>query len=124
MRERAGVTIYVTTHQRTYDPANGRDRRSLLEDAVDSEYESSKASVRAKRAAAANAAAGKPHGPCPYGYRRIYDPLTKKLVRQEPHPDEAPVIRELFYWVRKGRLAAVHRHRLRPARDPHPRQAA
>jgi len=100
--EKAGVTIFVTTHGRVYDPSNGRDRRSLLEDAVDSEYESSKVSVRAKRAAAANAAAGKPHGPTPYGYRRVYDPLTKQLVRQEPRPDEAAVIRELYDRLQKG----------------------
>jgi site-specific DNA recombinase len=100
--ETAGVGIWVTTHGRLYDPANGRDRRTLLEDAVDSEYESSKVSLRAKRAAAANAAAGLPNGPTAYGYRRIYDEHTKKLVRQEPHPDEAPVVRELFDRIRKG----------------------
>ncbi|MCA1601191.1 MAG: recombinase family protein, partial [Acidobacteria bacterium] len=44
--ERHGVRIHVYTHNRTYDPANGRDRRSLLEDAVDGEYESSKMSSR------------------------------------------------------------------------------
>lgn len=100
--EAAGVGIWVTTHGRLYDPTNGRDRRSLLEDAVDSEYESSKVSLRAKRAAAANAAAGLPHGPTPYGYRRIYDQHTKRLIRQEPHPDEAPVVRELFDRIVKG----------------------
>ncbi|HEY2194672.1 MAG TPA: recombinase family protein, partial [Actinomycetospora sp.] len=98
-----GVLIYVTTHGRTYDPGNGRDRRSLLEDAVDSEYESSKTSERMKRANAANAADGKPHGRVSYGYRRMYDPRTGRLVGQEPHPDEAPVVRELF-----ERLGAGH----------------
>ena len=83
-------------------PANSRDRRSLLEDAVDSEYESGKISARLKRAAAANAAAGKPHGRAPYGYRRRYDERTKKLIAQEPDPDEAPVIRELFERVKAG----------------------
>src|SRR4051794_30031468 len=29
------VRIHVTSHGRTYDPSNSRDRRSLLEDAVD-----------------------------------------------------------------------------------------
>jgi DNA invertase Pin-like site-specific DNA recombinase len=38
--ERSGVAIFVTTHGRIYRPGNVRDRRSLLEDAVDSEYES------------------------------------------------------------------------------------
>ncbi len=102
--ERRGVSIAVTTHgPRTYDPGNPRDRRNLLEDAVDSEYESSKLSLRARRAAAANAAAGKPHGPGPYGYRRVYDPATGAYRGQEPDPVEAPVIVELF-----ERIAAGH----------------
>jgi site-specific DNA recombinase len=101
--EERGVRIPVTTHARIYDPANPRDRRSLLEDAVDSEYESAKLSTRAKRATAANAADGKPHGRIPFGYRRRYDPATRRLVAQEPEPSEAPVVVELF-----ERLAAGH----------------
>jgi site-specific DNA recombinase len=97
-----GVKIYVTTHQRSYDPRNGRDRRSLLEDAVDSEYESSKISDRAKRAAAANAASGKPHGRTPYGYIRTYDPVTRRLVAQSPDPVRAPLVRELFARLQQG----------------------
>jgi DNA invertase Pin-like site-specific DNA recombinase len=100
--EQQQVKIHVTTHGRTYDPGNSRDRRSLLEDAVDSEYESGKISARLRRAAAANAAAGKPHGRAPYGYRRRYDERTKKLIAQEPDPIEAPVIRELFDRVKSG----------------------
>jgi len=97
----AGVCIYVTSHGRLYDPRKGRDRRSLHEDATDSEYESDKLSERASRTTAARAAAGKAHGKVPYGYRRVYHPVTRELVRQEPDPDEAPVVRELF-----ARLAA------------------
>jgi site-specific DNA recombinase len=100
--EQQNVHIHVTTHGRTYDPANGRDRRSLLEDAVDSEYESGKISTRAKRAAAANAAAGRPHGRAPYGYRRRYDERTRQMITQEPEPTEAGVIRELFERVKSG----------------------
>jgi site-specific DNA recombinase len=100
--EQQRVRIHVTTHSRTYDPANSRDRRSLLEDAVDSEYESGKLSTRLKRAHAASAAAGKPHGKVPYGYRRRYDPQTRRLVAQEPDPVEAPIIRELFERVKAG----------------------
>jgi site-specific DNA recombinase len=100
--EQQQVKIHVTTHNRTYDPGNGRDRRSLLEDAVDSEYESGKISARAKRAAAASAAAGKPHGRAPYGYVRRYDERTRKMISQDPEPTEAPVIRELFDRVKAG----------------------
>jgi DNA invertase Pin-like site-specific DNA recombinase len=100
--EQQHVGIHVTTHNRTYDPINGRDRRSLLEDAVDSEYESGKISARLKRAAAANAAAGRPHGRAAYGYVRRYDERTRKMIAQEPDPIEAPVIRELFERVKSG----------------------
>jgi DNA invertase Pin-like site-specific DNA recombinase len=100
--EQQKVSVHVMTHSRTYDPANGRDRRSLLEDAVDSEYESGKISARAKRAAAANAAAGRPHGRAPYGYRRRYDERTRQMITQEPEPTEAQVIRELFDRIKSG----------------------
>lgn len=101
--ERRSVRIHVHTHNRTYDPANGRDRRSLLEDAVDGEYESSKLSARLRRAVAANAVAGRPGGRIPYGYRRVFDPQTRQLVAQEPEPSEAPVVAELY-----RRLVAGH----------------
>jgi site-specific DNA recombinase len=104
------VSIMVTTHGREYDPANARDRRSLLEDAVDSEYESSKVSARSRRASAAAAAAGRPHGTIPFGYRRRYDERTRQLVAQEPAPDEAPVVVELFARLRAGHsLAGIAR---------------
>jgi site-specific DNA recombinase len=97
-----GVMIFVTTHGREYDPSNARDRRSLLEDAVDSEYESAKVSARARRASAANAAAGKPHGVCPFGYVRRYDERTRQLIAQEPHPEQAPLVQELFRRLKSG----------------------
>jgi site-specific DNA recombinase len=100
--EKRSVSVYVTAHRRLYDPANARDRRSLLEDAVDSEYEVAKMSQRIRRAHAALAAAGKPNGKPPYGYRRIYDPRTRE-GRQEIDPNEAKVVRELF-----TRLGAGH----------------
>ncbi|MGZ4603133.1 MAG: recombinase family protein, partial [Kineosporiaceae bacterium] len=82
--EAAGVAVYVASHGRAYDPSNHRDRRALFEDAVDSEYESGKISHRVSRAMVANAAAGKPHGRTPFGYVRRYDPVTRRLVAQEP----------------------------------------
>ncbi len=101
--ERRSVLIHVHTHHRTYDPANGRDRRSLLEDAVDGEYESAKISTRSRRAAAANAVAGRPFGRIAYGYRRVFDHHTRQLIAQEPQPAEAAVVTELY-----ERLVAGH----------------
>src|SRR6266702_2788095 len=94
--EKRGIRIFVTTHDREYDPANAHDRRALLTDAVDSEYESGKMSLRVKRAMTANAVDGKPHGQIPFGYQRRYDEVTRKLIAQEPDPIEAPIIQELF----------------------------
>ncbi|MGH3571949.1 MAG: recombinase family protein [Pseudonocardiaceae bacterium] len=101
--EQRSVSIHVVTHHRTYDPANGRDRRSLLEDAVDGEYESSKMSARLRRAVAANAVAGRPVGRIPFGYRRVFDPQSRQLIAQEPEPVEALVVAELY-----RRLVAGH----------------
>jgi site-specific DNA recombinase len=100
--EEAGVTILVTTHRRLYDPSVPRDRRSLLEDAVDSEYESAKTSQRSHRAVAAAVAAGRPTGSAPFGYRRRYDERTRRLAEQEIDPDTAPVVREVFDRLLKG----------------------
>lgn len=100
-RER-NVRIWVTTHNRIYDPANARDRRSLLEDAVDAEYESDKTSERRRRSARASADAGRPHGRNIYGYLRVYDEFTRELLRVEPHPEEAPVVVEAARRVLEG----------------------
>lgn len=83
------VRLHVTSHHRLYDLSNPRDRRTLDEDGVDSAYESAKTSMRIKRHTAANAAKGRPHGRVPFGYRRIYDPNTGRLVSQVPKDGEA-----------------------------------
>jgi len=100
--EERGVLIYVTSDGKLYDPANPRDRRSLQEDGVDAEWESAKVSKRVARAAAANASAGRPNGVVPYGYRRVYDPATGKLVGQEIEPAEAAVVREIYQRINAG----------------------
>lgn len=100
--ETRGVQIFVTSDGKLYDPGDPRDRRTLIEDANDAEYESAKTSKRTRRSTAAAAAAGRPHGRIPFGYRRIYSATTGRLERQEPEPAEAKVIRELFDRLHKG----------------------
>lgn len=120
--EERGVRIWVTTHGRLYDPANARDRRSLLEDAVDSEYESAKTSERLRRSVRANAEKGRPHGKQIYGYQRVYDPTTRALIKVEPHPDQAPVVQEAARRVLSGEtfyaIAKDLNERGIPARRP------
>jgi hypothetical protein len=89
-------------HDRIYDPANHRDRRSLIDDANDSEYEAAKISDRSRRSAAASGANGTPHGTTPFGYRRVYDVTSGRLLEQVPHPDEAPIVQEFFRRVLAG----------------------
>lgn len=108
--EQRQVRIFVTTHGRIYEPSNPRDRRSMLEDAVDAEYEVGKMSQRIRRSAAANAAAGRPHGSVPFGLRRLFDPVTKQFITQEAEPMEAPLVVELFERLDAGHtLKAVAR---------------
>lgn len=109
--ERRNVRIYVTSDNKLYDPADPRDRRSLLEDSVDGEYEVAKTSKRSRRAHAAIAAEGKPSGPCPYGYTRTYNPLTRRFATQIVEPTEGKVIRELYKRLHAGhslRSIATH----------------
>ena len=98
--EDAGVIIYVTSHGRFYDPANGRDRKALMEDAVDAEYEGYKKSAGVLRAMNANAKDGKPHGHIPYGYKRIYQ--DRRLIGQQIVAEEAGILRELYRRLNAG----------------------
>ncbi|GIJ49358.1 hypothetical protein Val02_62440 [Virgisporangium aliadipatigenens] len=100
--EERDVKIFIFTYDRVFDPRNPYDRADLLELAIKSELASAETSKRTRRAAAASAAEGTPFGRCPYGYRRRYDPVTRKLVAQEEEPAEAAVIRELYERIQKG----------------------
>lgn len=94
--EQRAVRIWVTTHGRLYDPANARDRRSMLEDAVDAEYESAKTAERIQRDVRAAAAEGRVHGKNLYGYQRTYrqgrnGAEIDKIIK---HPEQAPIVEE------------------------------
>lgn len=97
-----GIRIAITTHHRVYDPANPRDRRSLIDDANDAEFESAKISERITRAVRQGAGHGRPHGRIPYGYRSVYDPDTGRLLRREPKPTEAAVVLEVYERIAQG----------------------
>jgi DNA invertase Pin-like site-specific DNA recombinase len=116
------VQIWVTTHSRLYDPKNARDRRSLHEDAVDAEYESDKTSERLLRSVRASAERGVPHGKNLYGYVRVYDSQSRRLLRVEEHPEQAAVVREAANRVLNGdsfrAIARDFNTRGLPARRP------
>jgi DNA invertase Pin-like site-specific DNA recombinase len=106
--EERRVKIWVHTHERLYDPSNAHDRAALLDDAIKSELSSAETSKRAKRAAAANAKDGNPHGRTPFGYRRRYEYQTNekgrqvRVVHQEEYTAEAELVRELFKRLEAG----------------------
>lgn len=100
--EQRGKRVLVTTHNRMYDPRVPRDRRSLLEDAVDSEYESAKTHERTTRSRESSAALGRPHGRMPFGYKAIFDERTGKSLGRVPDPGNAEIVRELFDRVVRG----------------------
>ena len=124
-----GVFIWVHTHTRLYDPNNGRDRETLLTDAVKAEAQAWEISQRTSRAGRANVADGKPAGPCPWGYERTYDPKTRALVSQLPKPGQAEHVQSLytrlylghtFYAIAKDWDAAGIRNKSgRPFSAPH-----
>ncbi|MGW5123025.1 recombinase family protein [Streptomyces sp. NPDC004069] len=104
------VRIWVTTHERLYDPANGRDRKALIDDAVDSEYESYKTHKRVIGTAADDARDGRPYGEAPYGLMAVYDQRTGKLVDWVEDPDRSKPVRELFRRLERGEaIAAIER---------------
>jgi DNA invertase Pin-like site-specific DNA recombinase len=90
------VLIHITTHQQTYDMHNARQKRTLQEDGVDNEYEVEKTSGRVRRTTAANRLSGKPTGRINFGFERIYDERTRRLVEQRPLPAEAAIVNEII----------------------------
>ena len=120
-----GVQIWVLTHNRVYDPANARDRRSLREDASDAEYESDKTSERLQRDMRAAAKSGRPHGKNVYGYQRIYSVMPnglRVLDKVIEHPDQAWVVKEAAAMILAGRsyydIAATLNEKDIPPRRP------
>ena len=92
------IQVHVTTHGRTYSPSNPRDRRSLLEDAVDSEYESGKMSTRIRRTAETDAMAGKPPSRGAFAHARRYwgEDGERHTISEEQVAQEATALRGAY----------------------------
>lgn len=81
---------------RVYDMNDGDDRFRTAMDGAIGERDVEEIRRGVLRSTRANAAAGRPHGRLLYGYRRIYDPVTRAFIRQESDPDTAPIVRQIF----------------------------
>lgn len=100
--EKRGVVFWVKQYDRIMDPKKPRDRKQLIDDASKGELDVAEMSQAIRRTTASSAKKGLPHGRIPFGYRRIYDERTKKFIRQEPDPVEAPIVQEMYERVLKG----------------------
>jgi DNA invertase Pin-like site-specific DNA recombinase len=82
--------------------------------------ESAKIRERVLRGQHFSALAGKPHGLVLFGYRRIYDPVTRQLVKQEKDPATAPLVQEIFERVAAGESINAVRRDLNARGIPNP----
>lgn len=104
---RVDCLIHIMNHDEdnggvTYDMSNADHFDKLAREGLDNARESHKTSGRLRRLKRRRRAKGLPDGRCPYGYRRVYNPDTGKIVAQEPDYDETgQVVWEVFH-----RLAA------------------
>lgn len=96
------VRVHVTIAQRTYHLTRPTDVDDLHKAMAQAAHESEMTSVRVKRNKKSTARKGLPHGRVHYGYERLYDPHTRKLAQQRPHPDQAPVVVEIITRVGAG----------------------
>ncbi|RBM19074.1 recombinase family protein [Streptomyces sp. PT12] len=96
------VRIFVTSHERLYDPRNGRDRSVLYDEANKGEYSSYETSERIKRTARRLARAGRPYALAPYGFRPVYDQATGDLVNWVEDRPASRVPKILFHALVRG----------------------
>ncbi len=85
-----------------YDLADESDAFRTGLDYLLAESESAKTSARVRRAMAARAQEGRPHGKNLYGFRREYDPATGRLLAQVPDEVTGPIVLRLFEEVAAG----------------------
>ncbi|GAA4016046.1 recombinase family protein [Streptomyces plumbiresistens] len=99
--EAGGYLIHITSHERTYNPANYQDRHSLISGINDAEKEARLLSARTLRGLNSAAREGRPQGQVSFGYRRDYQVVDgrPRPVAQYPDPAEGPLIAELFVRV-------------------------
>ncbi len=120
---RAGIRIYVTADDELYDLSKPKHWKTLASDGIANAFSSEETSLRVKRDADANAELGRPHGQILYGYKRVYDPETRKLVEQCKHPEYAPVVVDIIESVYRGESLMSIARRLNDAGIASPRGA-
>ena len=88
--QEAGV-LYLTKG-RVYDFSRHDDSFMMGLEFLTAEKDAAVIRDRQLRTVRIHAEQGRPHGRLPYGYRRVYDPSTGVLLRQEIEPEKAAII--------------------------------
>lgn len=120
---RSGIRIFVTADDELYDLTKPKHWKTLATDGIANAFSSEETSQRVKRDADASAEAGRPSGPVLFGYERVYDPKTRALIEQRPHPEHAPVVDDIITSVYKGESLMSIARRLNDAGVASPRGA-
>ncbi|GGN39877.1 DNA invertase Pin-like site-specific DNA recombinase [Actinoplanes campanulatus] len=79
------IRIFDEDDPATYDPRRPRDREALLKEGIKAESEVERLSSRVRSGATESAREGRPHGPLPDGYKRIYGAPTDASVSESGH---------------------------------------
>lgn len=99
----AAANVLLCYNGTVYDLSKRADRNATAMDALRAEDEVEGIRDRNLRTSRQLAEAGRPFGQLPDGYTRRYDPETRELIEQIPHPERAELIREIFAWVAAGK---------------------
>lgn len=92
--ERTDIKLYYDG--RLYDMRIPSDFREFSRDALQAEEEGEGITSRIVRTVNLNARRGGAHAPVAFGFKREYDPDTGELLGQVIHPEQGPVVQELF----------------------------
>lgn len=92
--QRTDIKLYYDG--RLYDMRIPSDFREYTRDALQAEEEGEGITSRIVRTVNLNARRGGAHGPVAFGFKREYDPDTGELLGQARHPEEGPIVEELF----------------------------
>ncbi|MFF0489359.1 recombinase family protein [Nocardia sp. NPDC004068] len=89
----AKLGVYWYSGGQLYDLNNPTDRRILAQEAVDNEYQPEQNRFDSMQQLERNFQDGKPHGKEAFGYEIVYK--RGKAVDRRPHPENAPIVREM-----------------------------
>jgi len=96
------MLVHLITHGRTYDPANSRDWKILVQEGVEAHSQADVISENVKRGNKRARQKGRPHGHPPFGWRRVYDPASGKMETQKPVEEQQAQLLDMFTLLVSG----------------------